>query len=185
MVSSLSTSILSESNKAQSLGRIWAGLLIVPLITLTSCSGLKKYDITLNERSLYSPRSLFEDYHIADPGLASCVAQAIEDGLIYTSSGLEVLNCSDAGIRSLSGLSQFQALQRIKLTDNEVRNLVEITSLERLIELQLDNNLIIDIVPIVNLAALEQVNLVGNDALQCHSLARFNDQIQVMKPEHC
>ncbi len=113
------------------------------------------------------------------------MAQAIEDGLIYTSSGLEVLNCSDAGIRSLSGLSQFQALQRIKLTDNEVRNLVEITRLERLIELQLDNNLIVDIVPLVNLTALEQVNLVGNDALQCHSLARFNDQVQVMKPEHC
>ncbi|MDA8797206.1 hypothetical protein N9N10_01920 [Luminiphilus sp.] len=185
MVSILSTSMLSESQKAKRVQRSWAGIVIAPLIALTSCSALEKYDITLNERSLYSPRSLFEDYHIADPGLASCVAQAIEDGLIYTSSGLEVLNCSDAGIRSLSGLSQFQALQRIKLTDNVVRNLVELTSLERLTELQLDSNLIVDIVPLVNLPALEHVNLMGNDALQCHSLDRFNDQVQVTKPEHC
>ena len=152
---------------------------------LASCGNLDQYHITLNDRTLYTPRDLFEDYHLPDFALSNCVTQAIEDGQVFVAGGLEVLNCSEAGIESLSGLSRFSELKRLKLTDNDIRNLVELSRLTQLEELRLEGNKIVDIVPLTVLPSLNLVSLDDNPALQCHSLVRFRDEVEVIAPEHC
>ena len=152
---------------------------------LVSCGSLDQYDITLNDRTLYTPRDLFEDYYLPDIALSNCVTQSIEDSQVFGASGLEVLNCSEAGIESLSGLSRFSGLKRLKLTDNNIRNLVELSKLIQLEELRLDGNNIVDIVPLTVLPSLNLVSLEDNPALQCHSLVRFPNGVKVVEPEHC
>jgi hypothetical protein len=141
--------------------------LLLILLSQSACSHLDRYDITLNERTLYSPRSLFEDYYLPDAALADCVSQAIEDAEIVTADGLEVLNCSKAGIQSLGGLARFSELKRLKVNDNNIRNAI------------------VDVVPLTALPDLQTVSLTGNAALQCHSLSQFANRVTVIKPEHC
>ena len=152
---------------------------------LASCGNLDQYDITLNDRTLYTPRDLFEDYYLPDIALNNCVTQAIEDAQVFVAGGLEVLNCSEAGIESLSGLSRFIGLKRLKLTDNDIRNLVELSKLTQLEELRLEGNNVVDIVPLTVLPSLNFVSLEDNAALQCHSLVRFRGEVEVIVPEHC
>lgn len=160
-------------------------LLMSLLSTAVGCGNLDNYDITLNDRTLYTSGDLFEDYYLSDFALSNCVAQAIEDGQVFTVRGLDVLNCSEAGIESLSGLSRFTGLKRLKLTDNGIRNLVELSKLTQLEELRLDGNKIVDIVPLTVLPGLSLVSLSNNPALQCHSLMRFHNWVEVVVPEHC
>ena len=163
------------------------GLVVSVLLAsgLANCGNLDQYDIRLNDRTLYTPRNLFEDYYLPDLALSNCVNQAIEDGQVFSADGLEVLNCSEAGIKSLSGISSFRGLKRLKLTDNNIRNLVELSKLTKLEELRLDGNKIVDIVPLTMLPSLDLVSLTDNLTLQCHSLFRFRDQVHVIAPEHC
>ena len=152
---------------------------------LASCGNLDQYDITLNDRTLYTPRDFFEDYYFPDIALSNCVTQAIVDGQVFVAGGMQVLNCSDAGIESLSGLSRFIGLKRLKLTDNDIRNLVELSRLTLLEELRLDGNNIVDILPLTVLPGLNLVSLDDNPALQCHSLVHFRSEVEVIAPEHC
>ena len=69
-------------------------LLVLLASALVSCGNLDRYDITLNDRTLYMPRDLFNDYYLPDIALSNCVTQAIEDRQVFKSGGLEVLNCS-------------------------------------------------------------------------------------------
>lgn len=157
----------------------------VCLLVSSSCSNLSEYEITFNERKVYSPSALFSDYFLPDVGLATCVEQAIEDGQVTTASGLEILNCSNAGIESLEGLSRFSGLKRLKLTDNDLLNLVELSQMTELTELQLNDNRIVDIVPVTQLPRLLFVSLSKNENLQCRGLDRFPDRVEIVKPEHC
>ena len=50
---------------------------------LVGCGNLDQYDITLNDRTLYTPRDLFEEYYLPDVALSNCVTQAIEDGQVF------------------------------------------------------------------------------------------------------
>ena len=59
---------------------------------LASCGNLDQYDITLNDRTLYTSRDLFEVYFLPDVALSNCVTQAIEDSQVYVAGGLDVLN---------------------------------------------------------------------------------------------
>lgn len=152
---------------------------------LVNCGNLDQYDITLNDRTLYTRRNFFEDYYLPDFALSNCVTQAIEDEKVLVAGGLEILNCSEAGIESLSGLSRFNGLKRLKLTDNNIRNLVELSKLTQLEELRLQGNNIVDIVPLTVLPSLNFVSLHDNPSLQCHSLFRFRGEVEVIAPEHC
>ena len=152
---------------------------------LTACKNIDKYDVTFNDRPVYSPQRLFTDYRVSDKALGNCIEQAIEDFEIFTADGLEVLNCSDAGISSLLGLSQFANLRRLKLSNNEIRNLVELSVMTELIEVQLDGNNVIDSVPLTSLPRVERINLADNPALQCDGVAKFSSAIQITLPEHC
>ena len=163
-----------------------AWLILIGLVTSSSgCSNLKKYDVTFNDRAVYSPQVLFSDYRINDRALSICIEQAIKDFEVYSASGLEILNCSDAGIKSLLGLSQFKNLKRLKLSDNNIRNLVELSVMRDLIDVQLDGNQVVDSVPMAILPRLERVNLSRNPALQCDGLSKFSADVNLTLPEHC
>ena len=155
------------------------------LVTLAGCSNLKKYDVTFNDAAVYSPQTLFNDYRISDTALANCIEQAIKDFEVYTVNGLEILNCSDAGINSLAGLSQFRSLKRVKLSGNNIRNLVELSVMTDLVDIQLDGNRVVDSVPITSLPRVKRVNLFNNPAMQCNGLVKFRSGIQITAPEHC
>lgn len=163
-----------------------AWLLLIGLVTSSSgCSNLKKYDVTFNDRAVYSPQVLFSDYRINDRALSICIEQAIKDFEVYSASGLEILNCSDAGIKSLLGLSQFKNLKRLKLSDNNIRNLVELSVMRDLVDVQLDGNQVVDSVPMAVLPRLERVNLSRNPALQCDGLRKFSTDVNITLPKHC
>lgn len=160
-------------------------LLLTTTTLIVGCTNLRDYDITLNERPLYSPDSLFNDYRITDQALATCIEQMIEDQRARTASQLKFLNCSNAGIQSLEGLGEFVGLEAIKLSGNRIRNLVELGLLVELAELYIDDNQVVDPVPLTRLPKLQRLDLSANPALQCHSLSRFDAKIAINRPEHC
>ena len=159
--------------------------LSILMVLMVGCTDLRKYDITLNDRPIYGPASLFNDYTISDPALAICIEQMIEDQRAETASQLTYINCSNAGIRSLDGLGTFIGLEAIKLSGNQIRNLVEVGQLSGLVELYLDDNQIVDAVPLTNLQRLKKLDLSANDKLQCHGLKRLDAGIAITAPEHC
>jgi Leucine-rich repeat (LRR) protein len=149
---------------------------------LGACEG---YDVRVNDKIVYTPIPLFANFTTPDPGLNSCLKQAINDGAITSAQQLTALDCSFAGIESLDGLSTFSALRALRLSGNKVRNLVEINSLIELQELFLDDNQVIDPVPLYQLPALTYVDLTGNAALQCPKPGGFRESIKLLLPKHC
>ena len=159
--------------------------LSILMVLIIGCTDLREYDITLNDRPIYGPASLFTDYAVSDPALAVCIEQMIKDQRAETASQLAYINCSNAGIRSIDGLGTFTGLEAIKLSGNQIRNLVEMGQLNGLIELYLDDNQIVDAVPLTNLQRLKKLDLSANDKLQCHGLKRLDEGIAITAPEHC
>ena len=68
-------------------------LLVLMLLAsgLIGCESLDQYHITLNDRTLYTPRDLFADYDLPDLALSNCINQAIEDGQVFSADSLKFL----------------------------------------------------------------------------------------------
>jgi Leucine-rich repeat (LRR) protein len=162
--------------------RLFYFVLIPALLSLSACQG---YDFTVNDKVVYAPQPLFSDFTAPDPGLESCLKQAINDGVITQADQLTSLDCSFAGIESLQGLSQFTGLVTLRLSANKVRNLVEIGKLVTLEELYLDDNQIVDPVPLYQLPVLRHVDLSGNATLQCPGAGSFLRVATVLLPSQC
>ncbi len=129
---------------------------------LLGCSG---YQLTVNERVVYTPEELFADYQIEDEALAACVEQVIADNKITSAVSLEELNCSRAGITSLQGLESFAGLIRLKLT----------------------NNAIVSVQPLLEMQRLSVLQLEGNAELNCEELGLLQRRLSltVGAPRHC
>jgi len=149
---------------------------------LCACQG---YDFKVNDKIVYAPNPLLRNFTVADPGLNSCLEQAINDGAITAPEQLTTLDCSFAGIESLDGLSTFTALTALRLSANKLRNLVELNKIVTLQELYLDDNQIIDPVPLYQLPALRKMDLSGNPGLQCPKPGSFAQVATVILPQHC
>jgi len=102
---------------------------LVGITLMTACSTLGQYDITVNDVTVYEPASPLRVDGIKDTALQNCLQQTADDIEATQPSDIMSLNCSDAGITSLAGLSQFDQIRLLKLNDNTIRNLLE---LERL-----------------------------------------------------
>lgn len=158
-------------------------LFIVPVyFLLCACQG---YDVKVNEKVVYAPKPLFQDYTVPDPGLNRCLEQAINDGVITSAQQLIALDCSFAGIDNLEGLSVFTGLTVLHLSANNIRNLVEITAIASLEALYLDDNQIVDPVPLGQLPALRHLDLSGNTALQCPRPGSLAQVTTIILPKHC
>lgn len=160
-----------------------AHALAVSLIAmLTAC---QQYEVSVNDRVLYTPRDLMADTNIADPALRDCLAQALDDARVAAPGELRQLNCSHAGIERLDGIAVFTGLEWLNLDGNRIRNLVELGQLERLTRVQLADNQVVDPVPMTTTAGLAYLDLSGNTALQCPQPGAFPLATQVILPEHC
>lgn len=155
---------------------------VVPaLLLLGACQG---YDFKVNDKVIYSP-TLFRNFTTPDPGLTSCLEQAIKDAAVTEGQQLTVLDCSFAGIEDLEGLSVFTGLKALRLSANQIRNLVELNRITTLEALYLDDNKIIDPVPLYQLPALRHLDLSGNSALQCPRPGNFSKVTTLILPQHC
>lgn len=162
--------------------RLVSRLLPLLLLPLAAC---ENFDVTFNERVVFTPHELFSDFNLPDEALRNCVTQTIADAGITAVSQLTDLNCSSAGITNLDGLARFSALLNLRLSSNAVRNLVELESLASLQELYLDHNAIVDPVPLYQLPALRFVDLSHNPQLQCPASSGLLRAKTVILPRHC
>ena len=151
-------------------------------LLLSACQG---YDVKVNEKVVYAPTPLFRDYAVTDPGLSSCLEQAINDDVITGPRQLTTLDCSFAGIENLDGLATFNGLTVLRLSANKVRNLVELTTISSLEALYLDDNQIVDPVPLGQLPALRHLDLSGNPKLQCPRPGTLAQVTTIILPKHC
>ncbi|MFT7048756.1 MAG: hypothetical protein ACJAZE_001146 [Halioglobus sp.] len=156
--------------------------LCITFAFLIGCAG---YDFTVNDKLIYSPKTLFNDFNTPDTGLSTCLEQAIVDAKISEANALKHLNCSHAGIQTLEGLETFTGLVQLKLSANKIRNLAPLVSLVHLQELYLDDNAVVDPVPLYPLPALHTLNLDSNTVLQCPEETAFADMLSLTLPDHC
>jgi hypothetical protein len=153
---------------------------------LNACS----YSVSLNNKVVYTPPSLFNNYQIADQRLAQCVEQTIVDHNINQAKELTTLNCSSANIHSLAGLEVFSGLEELNLATNELTQIEEIAQLSQLRILLLNNNPLHNVAPLLSLLQLHTLNLDGALELTCRDIqqleknwAELNNTL--IKPEQC
>lgn len=152
------------------------------LVALTGC---RQYEVSVNDRVLYTPRDPMADTEIADPALRDCLEQALRDAGVTTTGELRQLNCSHAGIERLDGIAAFTGLEWLDLDGNRIRNLVELGQLQGLTRVQLADNRVVDPVPMTSITGLGYLDLSGNAALQCPKTGAFPATARVLLPEHC
>ena len=160
-------------------------LLLVLLMLGTGCAELGRYDITVNNVTVYEPTAPYTVSGIEDPGLAACLTQSLLDIDARAATDLAALNCSDAGIQSLTGLEQFTQIQSMKLSSNNIRNLLIIERLTALHQLWLDDNDVVDPIPVLRMTGLRELNLAGNLRLQCPDPSNVPSQLSLNLPDHC
>lgn len=136
--------------------------LVMVCLTLAGCN---RYQVTLNERTIHTPPTLFTDYKLPDAGLESCISQTISDRGITSPDQLLKLNCSDGDIATLEGLQLFSQINTLNLANNKLKNI----SL------------------LLLMGKLQSVNLKGNPQLECKDAITLKSQLpgQVILPEHC
>lgn len=130
-------------------------------------------------------RVLISSVQLSDPLLAQCLQESAELSAWYYVDDVISLECQDWGVKSLSGLQQLIALQKLDLTDNDIRlvdtaelpatlqkldlsnNKVELfgvgTAMPALTELELSNNRLTNLHGIEILNNLKVLNIAKND----------------------
>lgn len=154
------------------------------IVALAACQG---YEVSVNERPVYSPLPLFTQYRVADQNLQQCIDQHIEDRQITLAVQLELLVCSHAGIQSLDGLATFSGIQELDLSDNALVSAAELGNLSRLTRVSLANNALASAAPLLSLLKLTDADLTGNPALDCADLAQLRNvqSVRIKAPAHC
>ncbi len=137
-------------------------LSIITMLALLSC---ERYQVTLNEREIYTPAILFSDFQILDPALRTCVTQAINDQKISKPEDLKLLNCSYAAIIQLDGLERFTKLETVNFSNNKLA----------------------DIKPLMFFGDLKRLDLRGNSGLSCKDLRSLEILLaaDLLKPQSC
>lgn len=159
--------------------------IIALAVGLSTCAG---YDVSLNDRLIYTPKELFTDFALSDAAMHDCVRQTLEYQKATSAAQLTTLNCSGAGISSLDGLDTFSAITHLKLSVNKVTNIDELASLTRLQVLHLDENQISDISVLSTLPELHTLSVKKNPAIECAaliSLKKLRPALQISFPGHC
>jgi Leucine-rich repeat (LRR) protein len=137
-------------------------LSIITMLALLSC---ERYQVTLNEREIYTPAILFSDFQILDPALRTCVTQAINDQKISKPQDLKLLNCSYAAIIQLDGLERFSKLETVNFSNNKLA----------------------DIKPLMFFGDLKRLDLRGNSGLPCKDLRSLETLLaaDLLRPQSC
>ncbi len=158
-------------------------LLALTLLCSTLFQGCKNYSVSLNDKTVYTPAPLFTNYQIADVKLHACVEQTIYDLKITKAEELTRLNCSNAGIISLTGLDKFFALTELNLANNQISDINTLGKLGRLGVLLINNNSIKNPAPLLNLLHLQQLDTTYNPGMSCKDLYQLAANLQHQKPD--
>lgn len=167
--------------------KVLGSLMAAGLTTLLFGCG---YAVSVNERVVYTPASLFTDYKLADTLLHKCVEQSVIDQQVTQASGLKQLNCSNAGIQSLAGLEIFTGIEALNLTSNDLIDVKALASLSQLKIVLLSNNRLQSAAPLLSLLKLEQLDVSENPALTCNDLTQLQrnyagQTLALKKPAQC
>jgi hypothetical protein len=157
-------------------------ILLTGLAALTGCG---QYDVTVNERTVYTPTPLLDDFVVEDEALAACLSQTIQDQQVTRINQLRSLRCSSAGIVSLKGLERFSALERLDLSRNAISDLTPLAGLQSLRSLYLRDNQVLSASALMDLAGLDRLDLGGNAGLACPKAGQFSDIATLQLPRHC
>lgn len=165
-------------------------ILFCGLVAGLLTTGCKNYSVSVNENVVYTPPAIFKDFKLVDAQLHNCVEQTIYDSHITSADELTRLNCSNAGIKSLTGLDKFFALQELNLAGNQITDIDAIGQLGRLEKLVLSDNNIKNPAPLLNLLHLEQLHLNANPQMSCNDLMQLqknlaNQQLDLILPTQC
>ena len=171
-------------NALRSVGKV-CSFFMVALI-----AGCKAYSVSLNNNVVYTPLPLFTDFAIADTHLSNCVEQTINDKKITKAEDLKQLNCSHAGISSLTGLEKFYHLEQINLSVNNLQSISVLRSFSKLEVLILRKNNLTSAEPLLGMLALRELDISENAKLACGDLkqlaANFNkEDLKLTLPEQC
>lgn len=158
-------------------------LLVLTIIFSACLAGCKNYSVSVNDKTIYTPASVFDNYQLADAKLNDCVEQTIYDLHITKAEDLTRLNCSNAGITSLDGLDKFFALTELNLANNRLTDIGVLAKLGRLEVLMLNNNQIKNPAPLLNLLHLQVLDITQNPALDCKDLNQLSNNLQHQKPD--
>lgn len=164
-------------------GKMSRKLLIAAL--LIAATGCSNYDLTVNEKVVYTPRPLLADVTIADENLKHCVEQAIADQQVTRPNELTSLTCNGAGVSSVAGLDVFTGLRELALASNQISDLSPLTPLSSLQRLDLSDNQIEDAVPLYQLLSLGTLDLSGNPRLKCPGSSALFQLAELTLPVHC
>lgn len=152
------------------------------LLLLGAC---QQYDVSVNERVVYTPRPVLTDFEVSDPALQDCLERAIDQDKISNAGQLQSLACNDAGIRELAGLARFAGLTRLELSGNQITGLEELSALLDLRTLMLEGNRIENPAPLYGLAELTVLDLRDNPGLQCPQRSHMQQLRRLDLPSHC
>lgn len=161
-------------------------LTLAAVFSLSACN----YSVSVNDKVVYTPAPLFSDYQIADTHLHRCVEQTIDDKKITNPKQLLLLNCSNAGIKTLAGLEVFDGLEELNLASNKLQSIDPLGKLTQLKVLILRENTLTDISPLLSLLRLAQVDLERNSDLACADVRQLalnlkETDAEVLMPEQC
>ncbi len=159
----------------------------LPLVFL-ALSACANYDVTLNEKVVYSPPRLFMDFSFADKALQNCVEQTITDQHITKPEQLTRLICTNGEIKNVKGIELFTELRQLNLSNNLLQNIDTLARLPVLQNLALTANKVKTVLPLVDSAALLKLDVRNNAMLNCLTAIELMNQLpalQVQMPAHC
>ena len=160
------------------------GLFLVTLI-----AGCKSYSVSLNDKVVYTPPSLFKDFAITDAHLRACVEQTIIDNRITKAEDLKQLNCSHAGIASLAGLEKFYSIEQLNLSENALKSIAQLSTFSQLKVLILRKNNLTNAEPLLHMLALQELDISENVKLSCGDIKQFANahqgNLKLTLPEQC
>jgi hypothetical protein len=138
------------------------------LLIIASLTACKNYAVSLNDNLVYTPLPLLKNFTISDVHLRECITQTIADKHITKAEELTQLNCSNAGIKNLTGLETFYALEQLNVAENNISSAA----------------------PLLHLLRLRVLNIAANNNLACGDvkqlLANFKpEDLNAVLPEHC
>lgn len=153
-------------------------------------AGCKNYSVSINNNLVYTPASTFKEFVIADANLRACVEQTILDNHITKAEDLKQLNCSHAGISSLSGLEKFYAIEQLNLAENSLQSIAPIANISTLKILILRKNNLTSAEPLLHLLALQEVDISENEKLACGDLKQLatnfqHGKLKLVPPKQC
>lgn len=157
-------------------------MLCLVALGLSSCN---RYSVAINEKTIYTPKTLFTQYSIADAHLHTCLANTIAEKRLTQAEQLQQLFCPGGGIQKLTGMEVFTELRHLGLADNRISDISALSQLKKLEQIDLSGNTITEFAALLMLPSLKSLNAERNAQAHCSALQKLASTVSVEHPSHC